>query len=81
MHMIELCNRDKALWDAHGRTWDPTACGSMREDDFLQECYRRHWLSGAYDQSCVNPCESAPEGRERLLRILQEGGCLRSRQS
>jgi len=81
MHMIELCNRDKALWDAHGRRWDMTPCGSMRDYGFLQDCYRRQWLSGAYQESCVNPCEGASEGRERLLRILQEAGCLRPRRS
>jgi len=81
MHMVELCNRDKALWDAHGRKWDVTSCGMMRREGFLQDCYRRQWLSGAFHDACVSPCEGATEGRERLLRILQEAGCLRPRRS
>ena len=81
MHMVELCNRDKALWDAHGRKWDVTSCGTMRAEGFLQECYRRQWLSGAFHDACVSPCEGAAEGRERLLRILQDAGCLRPRRS
>jgi hypothetical protein len=81
MHMVELCNRDKALWDAHGEKWDTTSCGTMRSEGFLQDCYRRQWLSGAFHDACVNPCEGAAEGRERLLRILQEAGCLRPHRS
>jgi len=81
MHMVELCNRDKALWDAHGRKWDVTSCGTMRTEGFLQECYRRQWLSGAFHDACLSPCEGAADGRERLLRILQETGCLRPHRS
>jgi hypothetical protein len=81
MHMVELCNRDKALWDAHGQKWDLTSCGTMRSEGFLQDCYRHQWLSGAFQDACMSPCEGAAGGRERLLRILQEAGCLRPRRS
>ena len=77
MHMIELCNRDKVLWDSHGRRWEPTACGTMREEAFLKECYRQQWLGGAFHDACVVPCESEEEGRNRLLNLLQGAGCLR----
>jgi len=77
MHMIELCNRDRILWDSHGRRWEPTACGTMREEAFLKECYRQQWLSGAFHDACVVPCESQAEGRDRLLNLLQGAGCLR----
>jgi len=76
MHMIELCNRDKSLWDSHGRRWEPTACGTMREEGFLKECYRQQWLSGAFHDACVVPCESEPEGRDHLLNLLEGAGCL-----
>ncbi|HYY06673.1 MAG TPA: hypothetical protein VE997_08840 [Candidatus Limnocylindria bacterium] len=77
MHMAELCNRDKELWDAHRTAWEPTPCGAMREEPFLKECYRRQWLSGAFHDSCLVPCERTAQGRDRLLRILRDGGCLR----
>src|SRR5437870_2732489 len=77
MHMIELCNRDRILWDSHGRRWEPTTCGTMREEAFLKECYRQQWLSGAFHDACVVPCESQAEGRDRLLNLLQGAGCLR----
>jgi len=77
MHMIELCNRDRILWDSHGRRWAPTTCGTMREEAFLKECYRQQWLSGAFHDACVVPCESQAEGRDRLLNLLQGAGCLR----
>jgi len=77
MHMIELCNRDKILWDSHGRRWEPTACGTMREEAFLKECYRQQWLSGAFHDACLVPCEREEEGRDRLLDLLQGAGCLR----
>ena len=77
MHMIELCNRDKSLWDSHGRRWEPTACGTMREEAFLKECYRQQWLSGAFHDACVVPCEGQSEGRDHLLNLLQGTGCLR----
>src|SRR5207237_8837680 len=63
MHMIELCNRDKVLWDSHGRRWEPTACGTMREEAFLKECYRQQWLGGAFHDACVVPCEGEDGGR------------------
>jgi hypothetical protein len=81
MHMVEICNQDKVLWDANRKRWEPTPCGSMREDAFLQDCYRQQWLSGAFHESCVEPCEQASEGRDRLLGILQTAGCLRPRSS
>ena len=81
MHMVEICNKDKVLWDTHSKRWEPTPCGSMRDDAFLQDCYRQQWLSGAFHESCVEPCEQAPEGRDRLLGILQTAGCLRPRPS
>ena len=77
MHMVELCNRDKGLWDSHRTAWEPTPCGAMREEAFLNECYRRQWLSGAFHDSCLVPCERTAEGRDRLLRILHDAGCLR----
>src|SRR5438309_6091691 len=77
MHMIELCNRDKSLWDSHGRRWEPTVCGTMREEAFLKECYRQQWLSGAFHDACVVPCEGQSEGRDHLLNLLQGTGCLR----
>ena len=79
--MVEICNQDKVLWDANRKRWEPTPCGSMRDDAFLQDCYRQQWLSGAFHESCVEPCEQAPEGRDRLLGILQTSGCLRPRSS
>jgi hypothetical protein len=81
MHMVEICNKDRVLWDAHSKRWEPTPCGSMRGDAFLQDCYRQQWLSGAFHESCVEPCKQAPEGRDRLLAILQTAGCLRPRPS
>jgi hypothetical protein len=81
MHMVELCNRDKSLWSAHGATWQATPCGTKREESFLADCYRRQWLTGAAHDSCVVPCESGREGRDRLLGILQSAGCLRGRRS
>jgi hypothetical protein len=81
MHMVELCNRDRSLWSAHGAQWRETPCGAKRGEPFLAECYRQQWLSGAYHDSCVVPCESGPEGRDRLLGILQSSGCVRRRPS
>src|SRR5207249_10414114 len=81
MHMVEICNKDKSLWNAHGSKWQPTPCGTRRDEDFLADCYRRQWLTGAFHDSCVVPCESTPEGRGRLLGILQTAGCLRLRSS
>jgi len=81
MHMVEICNKDKSLWNAHGSKWQPTPCGTRRDEDFLADCYRRQWLTGAFHDSCVVPCESTPEGRDRVLGILQTAGCLRLRSS
>jgi hypothetical protein len=81
MHMVEICNQDKALWQAHGRRWEATACGAMRDDDFLRTCYRQQWLSGTYHDECLAPCEGGSGGRDRLLHLLQSAGCLRTRAS
>ena len=80
MHMVELCNQDRALWDSHRRRWEPTPCGAMRDETFLKDCYRQQWLSGAFHDACVVPCESG-EGRARLLDILHDGGCLKRSRS
>jgi hypothetical protein len=81
MHMVELCNQDRSLWDANRRTWEATPCGTMRDEDFLQSCYRKQWLSGAFHDACLRPCEATAEGRDQLVRILQGAGCLRPRRS
>jgi hypothetical protein len=81
MHMVELCNQDRSLWDANRRTWETTPCGTMRDEDFLQSCYRQQWLSGAFHDACLRPCEATAEGRDQLLRLLQGAGCLRPRRS
>ena len=81
MHMIELCNNDRALWIEHRVRWEATPCGTRRHDAFLEECYRQQWQSGTFDDACVAPCETTPEGRERLESILRRAGCLRDRPS
>jgi len=81
MHMVELCNNDRALWIEHRVRWEATPCGTRRNDEFLEECYRQQWQSGTFDDACVTPCETTPEGRERLESILRRAGCLRDRPS
>jgi hypothetical protein len=81
MHMVELCNQDRLLWDSHRRQWEPTPCGTMRQETFLKDCYRQQWLSGAFHNACVVPCEQGGEGRDRLFNLLHEAGCLRLRSS
>ncbi len=78
MHMVELCNNDRALWIEHRARWEATPCGTRRNDAFLEECYRQQWQSGTFDDSCVTPCETAAEGRERLESMLRRAGCLRN---
>jgi hypothetical protein len=77
LHMVELCNNDKELWNLHRTTWKPTPCGTRRSVPFLGDCYKEQWLTGAYHDSCVRPCESTGEGRDRLMAILHAAGCLR----
>jgi hypothetical protein len=48
----------------------------MREEDFLQDCYRRQWLNGTFEDSCKKPCENSSEGRDKLLGILRRAGCV-----
>ena len=81
MHMIELCNNDRALWIEHRARWEATPCGTRRHDAFLEACYRQQWQSGTFDDACVAPCETTPEGRERLESILRRAGCLPDRPS
>jgi len=76
MHMVEICNSDKVLWSAHRARWEPTACGTRRDEAFLTECYREQWDTGTFDTSCVQPCEASDAGRTRLMAILQEAGCV-----
>jgi hypothetical protein len=79
LHMVEICNNDRALWSSNRSTWEATACGRKRDEAFLQDCYRQQWLNGAYESACVVPCEGSPEGRNRLISILQDAGCSRPR--
>jgi len=76
MHMIEICNSDKVLWSAHRARWEPTRCGTRREEPFLAQCYREQWDTGTFETSCVQPCEASDAGRTRLMAILQEAGCV-----
>jgi len=76
MHMIEICNSDKVLWSAHRARWEPTPCGTRREEAFLTQCYREQWDTGTFETSCVQPCEASDAGRTRLMAILQEAGCV-----
>ena len=75
MHMVDICNRDRALWDSHRKPWEQTACGTMRTEAFLKECYQQQWLSGAFHEGCIVPCQRTAEGRERLIAILRGAGC------
>jgi hypothetical protein len=79
LHMVEICNNDRALWSSNRSTWEATACGRKRDEAFLQDCYRQQWLNGAFESACVVPCEGSPEGRNRLISILQDAGCSRPR--
>jgi len=81
MHMVELCNNDRALWIEHRLRWEATPCGTRRHDEFLEECYQQQWQSGTFADACVTPCEATPEGRERLESILRRAGCLPDRPS
>ncbi len=76
MHMIELCNNDLALWIEHRVRWEATACGRRRAEPFLTDCYDRQWTSGTFEEACVTPCETTPEGRTMLESILRRAGCL-----
>jgi hypothetical protein len=76
LHMVELCNRDTVLWNSHRKKWEPTRCGTRRDEPFLTECYQQQWATGAFHNSCVVPCEATSEGRERLRHLLQGAGCL-----
>jgi hypothetical protein len=76
LHMVELCNNDKVLWNRSGRTWEASPCGQRRAEPFLVECYRQQWLTGTFHDSCLLPCESAADGRDKLMRILQGAGCI-----
>jgi hypothetical protein len=78
MHMVELCNNDRVLWTQNGARWENTRCGVRRSEEFLAACYRMQWLSGTYEQSCVQPCESGDDGRVRLMAMLRRSGCIRS---
>jgi hypothetical protein len=77
LHMVELCNNDKVLWSAHRVKWEATVCGERREEPFLQDCYRRQWLSGTFRDGCLRPCEGTAGGRDQLLMILKQAGCVR----
>ena len=61
-----------------GSRGDNTRCGVRRNEEFLAACYRMQWLSGTYEQSCVQPCESGEDGRVRLMAMLRRSGCIRS---
>ena len=76
MHMVELCNNDRALWIENRTRWEATPCGTRRTEAFLEECYRQQWQSGTFEDACVTPCETTPEGRDRLQSILRQAGCL-----
>jgi hypothetical protein len=77
MHMVELCNKDRSLWNQNLATWQRTGCGTRRPEPFLVECYRRQRISGTFQEACVRPCEASPDGRSALLDVLQGAGCLR----
>ena len=76
IHMVQLCNNDRILWTSHHTKWETTPCGTRRDEPFLKDCYRQQWLSSTFREACVQPCERTTEGRERLLRVLQEAGCV-----
>ncbi|HJQ85785.1 MAG TPA: hypothetical protein VKA21_16980, partial [Candidatus Binatia bacterium] len=76
MHMVELCNNDRALWVEHRARWETTRCGTRRHEAFLESCYRQQWQSGTFRDACLVPCETSSEGRTRLEGILRRAGCL-----
>jgi hypothetical protein len=76
LHMVELCNSDRFLWDANQTRWEATPCGTKRSEPFLQTCYAQQWQSGTFFNACVLPCEGTVEGRQRLIRVLESSGCL-----
>jgi hypothetical protein len=78
LHMVELCNNDRALWMQNRTTWESTRCGARRAEPFLESCYRMHWLDGTFDRACLGPCEGSGDGRDRLLLLLRRAGCLRA---
>jgi hypothetical protein len=78
IHMVEVCNKDRTLWNQHLVAWERTGCGARRSEPFLVECYRRQRISGTFHDACVVPCERSAEGRNALLEMLQGAGCLRS---
>ncbi len=77
LHMVELCNKDRTLWNQNLVAWQRTGCGTRRPEPFLMECYRRQRISGTFQDACVRPCEASPDGRNALLDVLQGAGCLR----
>jgi hypothetical protein len=81
MHMVELCNNNKVLWNTNHAKWEAAPCGTRREEPFLMECYRQQWLAGTFDNACMRPCESTPDGRDRLIRLLRGSGCFRLKPS
>jgi hypothetical protein len=78
MHMVQLCNNDKVLWSSHRAKWETTPCGTRRSEAFLRECYQQQWLSSTFRDACLQPCEKTSEGRDRLMQILRDAGCVRS---
>lgn len=78
IHMVEVCNKDRTLWNQHLVAWERTGCGTRRTEPFLVECYRRQRISGTFHDACVAPCEGSAAGRSTLLEMLQGAGCLRS---
>lgn len=76
LHMVELCNGDRVLWDANQTRWEASPCGTRRSEGFLQACYAQQWQSGTFFNACVLPCEGTVEGRQRLIKVLESSGCL-----
>ena len=77
MHMVQLCNNDKVLWSSHRARWEATPCGTRRAGEFLQECYQQQWLGSTFRDACLAPCEGTAGGRDRLLQLLRDAGCVR----
>jgi len=78
LQMVELCNKDRALWTQNGAQWTNTRCGVRRREAFLANCYRMQWVSGRYERSCVQRCERSRDGRSRLVTTLRRSGCIRA---